>query len=127
MIRFLPPLLLVTVVASLTMSACSSKPDIDPRELELTRTAILEAKQVDAERHAAQALRVAEERLALARDRIDAGREDEAMRMLHEARVLAELAEAESLAQQTTQAAQAIQQSLSNLQKDVDVDAAETE
>jgi hypothetical protein len=115
------------IAAAVAVSACSSHPELDPRELQSAENAILEAKQLGAEQLAGQVLREAEERLLLARARSDAGREDEALRMLHEARVLAERAAAESLARQTVQAAEVLQQSLSTLEQTLGADAPDAE
>lgn len=98
---------------------------VPPAELDRTETAILEAKQLGAERYAASSLRFAEERLASGRHHIDQGNHEQAGRMLQEARVLAERAEAESLAEQTVHASQVIQQTLDQLRRQLEAAAEE--
>lgn len=117
-----PPLIAVLLLG---VAACASEPAIDPAEMRSTRTAILEARQVGAERFSAQVLREAEERLALARELSDAGRADPARRMLEEARVLALRAEAETLAEQTVNAADVVRESLAAMEDALGIDAPE--
>lgn len=115
------------VIAALVLSgaACASRSAIDPAELHLTETALLEARQVGAERFAGQVLREAQERLALARELSDAGHDERAARLLEEARVLAMRAEAETLARQTIDAAEVVEESLSAMERALAVDAAD--
>lgn len=106
--------------AALLLGACASTPDVDPRLVQQTETAIDEAREVDANRYAPRALARAEERLDRARDAMDEGEDAEARRLLQQAAVLAERAEAESLAEQSDQALTQIQENLAALRNQLD-------
>ena len=103
-----------------TLTACASTPDVDPRQIQQARTAVEEAKEVNAGRHAAGTLARAEERLAVAQEAIDAGRTERARYLLDEAVVLAELAEARALERDSEQALAQIQDNLAALQRELD-------
>jgi hypothetical protein len=80
---------LIIVVGLGLLGACAGNPEIDPRELERVDIAILEAKQAGSDQYAQRSLALAEERLALARKRLQDGEEETAARLLREAEVLA--------------------------------------
>lgn len=113
---------ILPLAAALAVSGCGSRAEVDPRELHQAQSAIEDAQQLDAGRPPAAVLREAEERLAVARRRVDEGHAEEALRLLREARVLATRAEAESLARQAVDAARSVEQSLSAMQRALDVE-----
>jgi hypothetical protein len=113
----------LAIGAGVTLGACASNPDVDPAEIERTESAILQAREAGSERHARRSLQMAEEQLMLARRQIDAGRDELAVRLLHEAHVLAELAEAESHARQAIRALEVIRVTLAALEAETDASA----
>jgi len=108
--------------AFLSATACSSNPAVHAHEMRSAEHALEEARQLGSERHAREIFQQAEQRLMLAQVWIDAGRAEEALRMLEQARVLAERAAAESLAEQAVRAARAVDDSLSSLQATLEVE-----
>ncbi|HEX7038348.1 MAG TPA: DUF4398 domain-containing protein [Pseudomonadales bacterium] len=104
-------------LAAAAIAACASTPDVDPRRIQQARIAIEEAKEVNAGRHAADVLARAEERLAGARDAIEAGDGERAEWLLDEAVVLAQLAEARALERDSQQALAQIQDNMSVLEQ----------
>lgn len=113
--RFLVPLALAAVV-----TGCASNPELDPREVQQARRAIEEAKEVNAGRHAAGTLARAEERLNMAQQAIDNGREEQARHLVQQAAVLAELAEARALERDSEQALAQIRENLAALQERIE-------
>ncbi len=97
------------------ITACASNPEIDPRELQRAQSAIQDAKQVNAGEYAAATLAHAQDRLEMARQAIDNGKEQKAHNLVDEAAVLAQLAQAEALKHDSEQSLAQIQDSLSAL------------
>jgi hypothetical protein len=106
---------LLAVLAVAT--ACASNPELDPRRLQQAQTAIQEAREVNAGRHAAGTIARAEERLTMAREAVDDGDEKRARYLLEESAVLAELAEAQALERDSELALAQIRNSLAVLEQ----------
>jgi hypothetical protein len=101
----------------LILAACASNPEIDEREFERADTAVRQAREADDGRYAAALVARAEERLEQARREADAGNGEAALRKIDEAAVLAELAEATSLAEQSSVALAQVRESLTVLRE----------
>lgn len=109
--------LVIPLALMAVLGACASNPELDPRQLQQAETAIQEAKEVNAGRHAAGTLARAEERLAVAREAIDNGDEQRARYLVEEAIVLAELAEARALEGDSQRALAQIRENLNVLEE----------
>jgi hypothetical protein len=99
------------------LTACASSPEVDPRQIQQAEIAIDEAQEVNASRFAAGTLARAEERLMDAREAMDRDDNDRARRLLEEAVVLAELAEARALEKNSEQSLAQIRENLNVLEE----------
>lgn len=106
----------------LILAACASTPPPDPRLLDNAESALRQAEDAGAADYAPLELRFARERLAAARQHMEAGRPAETRRVADEAEIEAQLALARTRAAQTRAELAQRQRALERLRSDL-VDA----
>lgn len=119
LLRKVKPILAATLAGSLCTSCAMMADELPEQEFELTRNAIEDAQEVDSGAVAGNELLLAEQKLERARHMNEDGEEEQAARLLTEARLHAEYAEIRGMHATATASLDEINDALADLNREL--------